>query len=207
LLSPPFFITDRDEPYRPGLVVWMDVGDGLVVGQDVIAPEDTAGAVARTLLAAMEQPLVGPPRRPGRIRVADASLAAEVRAALADATPVEIAPTRELDELLEVMSASLPGGDQEASYLEDGRVAEATVARFFAVAEVLYGLAPWEVATDDQVLRMDIPALGVEGACVSIIGNLGESLGLLPHGLLRQAPGAVRGGRARADLRVVVRRG
>ena len=49
----------------------------------------------------------------------------------------------------------------------------------FRAAEILYSLAPWQVATDDQVLRMDIPALGVEGACVSIIGTLGESLGLL----------------------------
>ena len=39
-LVPPFFITDRDEPYRPGLVVWLDVRDDLVVGQAVVGPED-----------------------------------------------------------------------------------------------------------------------------------------------------------------------
>ena len=181
-LSPPFFVTDRDEPYRPGLVVWMDVRDGLVVGQDVVAPENTDGAVGRALRAAMDHPLAGPPRRPDRIRVADAAVVAEVRAALGDATPVDVAPTPELDQLLEVMLESMQEeheDEEDGSYLEDGRIPPAVVADLFTSAELLYRIAPWKVATDDQVLRMDIPALGVGGACVSIIGNLGESLGLL----------------------------
>ncbi len=44
---------------------------------------------------------------------------------------------------------------------------------------MLYRLAPWKTASDDQVLRVDIPALGVHGACLSIIGGLGESLGFV----------------------------
>ncbi len=178
-LSPPFFITDRDEPYRPGLVVWMDARDGLVVGQEVVGPEDTDGAVAQVLLSAMERPLAGPPLRPARIRVADAAIVAEIREVLGDATPIEVAPTPELDEFLEAMLESMQEEDEDESYLEDGRVPPAAVAELFAAAEILYRIAPWQVATDDRVLRLDIPALGVEGACVSIIGNLGESLGLL----------------------------
>jgi hypothetical protein len=49
----------------------------------------------------------------------------------------------------------------------------------FEAAALLYRAAPWKVASDDEVLRVDIPSLGVEGACVSIIGALGESLGLI----------------------------
>ena len=181
LLSPPFFITDREEPYRPGLVVWMDVRDGVVVGHDVVGPENTENAVGRALRAAMARPLVGSPRRPDRVRVADASLAAEIHAVLSDDTPVAVAPTPELDAMLHVMrdSMSRDGGDIDPSYLEEGRIPPAVVNDLFRSAEILYRLAPWKVATDDQVFRMDIPALGVEGACVSIIGNLGESLGLL----------------------------
>lgn len=184
-LSPPFFITDRDEPYRPGLVVWMELPDGLIVGQDVVAPENTGGAVGTALRAALERPLVGPPRRPDRIRVANASLVGEIRAVLGDGMPVEVAPTPELDALLQAMLESMSehgegeAGHEEASYLEDGRISPAALAELFRSAELLYRMAPWKVATDDRVLRMDIPALGVEGACVSIIGNLGESLGLL----------------------------
>jgi hypothetical protein len=186
LLTLPFFITDRDEPYRPGLVMWMDVRDGLVVGQSLVAPEteDADSAVGRALLDAIEDPLAGPPRRPDRIRVSDESFATSVRAVLGDssAIEIEIAPTPEFDELLEAMIESMreeEEGPGEDSYLEEGRIPPATLASAFKAAEILYQLAPWQVAMDDQVLRMDIPALGVEGACISIIGNLGESLGLL----------------------------
>ena len=51
-LSPPVFIHDRPEPYRPDLVLWMELPDGFVVGQAVVMPEDTDGAVARTLRSA-----------------------------------------------------------------------------------------------------------------------------------------------------------
>ncbi len=166
-LSAPFFVTDRDEPYRPGLVVWMDVRDDLVVGHEVVGPENTDGAVGDALVAAMERPLAGPPRRPDRIRVADASLVDEVRTALGDDTPVTIAPTPELDALLQVMleSASQEGeGNYDESYFEEGRIPAVAVVELFRSAELLYRIAPWKVATDDQVLRMDIPALGVSGS-------------------------------------------
>jgi hypothetical protein len=69
--------------------------------------------------------------------------------------------------------------DEEPSYLDGGRIPEDAVAELFRAAEYLYRIAPWRVATDDQVVRIDIPDLGIEGACLSIIGALGESLGFL----------------------------
>ena len=56
LVSPPFFVTDREEPYRPKLVVWIELPSGLIVGQDLVMPEATAGAVGRVLATAIEQP-------------------------------------------------------------------------------------------------------------------------------------------------------
>jgi hypothetical protein len=178
-LTAPFFIEDGPEPYRPELALWIEEPSGLVVGQEVIAPEEAEGALGRVLLAAMGGPLAGSPRRPDAIRVADAALAVEVRAALGDAIPVVVAPTPELDALLQVMLESMSEDDEDASYLDGGRISPEVVARFFAATQMLYETAPWEVATNSQVLRLDIPALGVWGACVSIMGNLGESLGLI----------------------------
>ena len=181
-LLPPFFVEDRDEPVRPELVIWMD-SDGLVVGQELLSPEDGEGALARTLLEAFERPLVGPRRRPSTIRVADRYLAAEVRAAVGRRIPVQVAPTPELDEILDVMVESLPaeGGieSRDESYLENGRIPPETVAALFAAAESLHRASPWALVTDGQVLRLDIPAFEVEGACITIIGNLGESFGVL----------------------------
>jgi hypothetical protein len=170
-------------------VAWIEAPEGLVVGHEVSTPSDESGALSRALLEAMRRPLVGPARRPSAIRVADSSLAAEVRAVVGDVIPVTIAATPEVECLADAMFESMRmeaglatdegGGDEEASYFENGRVSPAAVADLFVAAQLLRRVAPWEVANDRQVLRLDIPELDVEGACVSIIGTLGDSLGLL----------------------------
>ena len=177
-LSPPFFIHDREEPYRPDIVIWVELPEGLIVGQDVVVPEDSDGAVARTLRGAMTQPLVGSPRRPDLIRVADAATAAEVRGEVGEALPVRVAPTPELDELLEHMIASMPASaEEEPSYFAWGHVSPAAVQKLFTACVSLFALKPWTVAADIQVIRMDIPALDVDGACISVIGSLDECRG------------------------------
>ena len=179
-LSPPFFIHDRAEPYRPDLVLWMELPDGFVVGQALVVPEDTQGAVARTLRNAMTQPTVGLPRQPDVIRVADAATAAEVRAEVAGAIPVTVGPTPELDDLLQHMIATMPASqDDELSYFVGGRVSTAAVEKLFTAGSSLFVLKPWTVVNAAQVLRMDIPALRFNGACLSIIGQLDESRGVL----------------------------
>jgi len=179
-LLPPFFIEDREEPYRVEMALWMELPAGLVVGQRVLAPEDASGAVGRVLRESLERPLVGPPRRPGRIRVADPAIAEEVRGVVGDEIPVVVAPTPELDAFLAEMVEGFSGGRElNESYVDGGRIPAEAVADLFDAARVLHRVQPWETATDDQVLRLDVPALGVEGACVAIIGHLGESLGFL----------------------------
>ncbi|MHC4932733.1 MAG: SEC-C metal-binding domain-containing protein [Planctomycetota bacterium] len=179
-LAPPFFVTDAREPYRAQIALWLELPEGLIVGQELTEPANVERALGRALSAALERPLIGPARRPSRIRVVDAELAAEVRAIVGDEIPIRVAPTPELDEVLESMIEAMPSdSDQEPSYLDGGRIPEDAVAELFRTAEYLYRIAPWRVATDDQVVRVDIPDLGIEGACLSIIGALGESLGFL----------------------------
>ena len=176
LLSPPFYVEEGADLSPAGVVVWMEAPSGLVVGHDVIGPGQVAGAVTRVLLTALKRPMAGAPRRPDRIRVADASLAAGVRAAVGLAIPVRVAPTPELDHFLNAMLDAMP---DERSYLDGGHVSSTAVARLFTAAQLLWTVKPWTVAYDDVMVRMDIPALGVEGACVCIIGALGERRGLM----------------------------
>lgn len=186
--SAPFHITEG-EPYRPTLVAWIEAPDGLVVGYHLCDPSEERGALGRSLAEAMRHPLVGPVRRPSRIRVSDSELAAEVKAIVGDLIPVTVGATPELNELVDAMFGTFTrgagldtGGDgdcEEESYFENGRVSAVTVADLFAAARLLRHVAPWQVASDQQVLRLDIPELGVEGACVSIIGALGQNLGVL----------------------------
>lgn len=187
--SAPCHITEGAVPYRPTLVAWIEAPEGLVVGHGLSTPTEERGALGRVLAEAMLHPLVGPARRPSIIRVADSDLAAEVKTVVGDLIPVTIAATPELDELVDMMFESFTTGAglgtkgdrrcEEPSYFENGRVSPAAVADLFAAAHILRRVAPWKVASDQHVLRLDIPELGVEGACVSIIGALGDSLGLL----------------------------
>ena len=177
-LSAPVYV-DGPEPFRPEMVLWLELPENLVLGHELIDPNGPALPFGDTLLRTMAAPMVGPPRKPRRIRVANAHLAAQLGAAVPD-IEVVVAPTPELDAFVAQMLASLPGGNGSGpSYFEDGRVATDTVAALFQAADALFRVAPWKLARDSQVLRLDIPALGVEGACVSIIGALRENLGLV----------------------------
>ena len=179
-LSPPFFIDGRGPaPVRPEIVLWVELPDGIVVGQAIVMPDDSEGAVARALRGAMTQPAVGPPRQPDAIRVADAVTAVEVRAEVAGAIPVMVAPTPELDALLAHMLATLPASADHDSYFAGGHVSAAAVEKLFEAGRSLFAVEPWKIADERQVMRMDIPALGVDGACLSIVGRLGVTRGVM----------------------------
>ena len=176
-MSPPFYVMEG-EPYRPEMIIWMELPTGLVVGHHLAEAKEPAD-IGSILLTAMEQPIAGAPRRPGRIRVASADLAVSVRGAVGDTIEVVVAPTPELNDVLEHMKAGMSGDEVDQSYLEEGRVSVETVADLFHAAELLYRIAPWKTMDDDQIVRVDIPRLGIEGACLSVIGALEESIGLL----------------------------
>ena len=177
VLWPPIII-DTPKPTRAGWVVWLELPDNLIVGQEVVEPDKVAGAVARTLREAMAQPLVGAPRKPRMIRVADNDAAAEVRVEVGEAIPVRIAPTPELDDILKDLMESFPDSvDNEASYFANGKISADAVADLFAASSSLLANAPWTSAADNQFLRMNIPDLGVDGACISIVGKMGAIRG------------------------------
>lgn len=176
----PFYVT-RPEPYRPQAILWLDLSQGVVVGWQLIDPDAPPVSFAQTLEQVMQAPLVGPPRRPARLRVPDPQLAAELRQVLPEAE-IFVDAVPELHEIVQLMAESMPGDEANSvggSYFEDGRVPVAAVESLFAAARTLYPVAPWKRAADTQVLRLDIPELGVEGACVSIIGALGQSVGFI----------------------------
>ena len=173
------YVTGEGPPYRQSVAVWLELPDALVLAIETPSPQESAGAVGRALGKALRSPLIGEPRRPTRVRVEDPSLAREIRAELGADVPIEIAPTPELDAFVAEMASGMPESDEEESYFEDGRVPEPLVAFLFQCAERLYRVAPWKGAAGDLIVRLDIPELGVNGACAVVIGSLGESFGLL----------------------------
>ena len=115
-LPAPAYVTAGD-PYRVEIILWLEVPGDVVVGTEVVDPRAPA-SVTQILVRSMAQPLVGPPRRPTRIRVADAALAVELRAVVPD-IDVIVAPTPELHAVLAQMAATMPASD-EAGELSRG---------------------------------------------------------------------------------------
>ncbi len=67
----------------------------------------------------------------------------------------------------------------EPTHLKGGRIPAATVEALFAASGALFALQPWTILDNPPIVRVDIPALGVEGACVVIIGAHDENRGIL----------------------------
>lgn len=179
-LVAPMYVTEG-MPFRPEIIIWLEVPADRIVGYRLLDPSEPAVAFSQTLLDAFERPMAGQPRRPNRIRVADDALAAELREAVPD-IEVVVAATSELDGVLAHMSQAIrdiPGRGEPESYFEGGRVSVAAVKNLFRAAKSLWHVAPWKIATDCDVLRVDIPALGVNAACLSVLGTLGKSFGFL----------------------------
>jgi hypothetical protein len=94
----------------------------------------------------MAAPVAGRARRPSRVRVADAELAAQVREAVPD-IDVVVAPTPELDRIVHLIRSSISQDDnQDLSCFEGGRISAEAVERLFHASDLLYGLSPWETA-------------------------------------------------------------
>lgn len=164
-------------PQRAELLIWLELPSELPVRMEVIDPRSPS-TLTDALLQALGKPLVGPPRRPSRIRVADPLTADSLRQAVPDIA-VTVAPTSEIDALMQGLTANLQPDEESFSYFEDGHVSQASIKSLFQAAAALYKVSPWDVAWDSHVLRLDIPTLGVQGACVSILGAGGQSFGFL----------------------------
>ncbi len=179
VLSPPFLYKEDGDTVRSKMAIWLELPSDLIVGHEMVGPKATEGSLGRALQLALREPPEGSSGKPDRIRVADPERVKELRKIVGGSIPITVAPTPELDMMLELMAQTMSSTRNNASYFEGGRISAELLEDLFRNARALYSLAPWKVALDEQLLRVDIPELEVDGACLSIIGNLGESEGLL----------------------------
>ena len=160
-------------PYRPDLVLLVEAASGFVIGSEVVRPDASADEVA-AWVEGLAEPGVS-------LRVDDARIADALRSRLGPDQPVRVGPVPELRAPLAALSRYMRGGAgprREQPLWTDEASAEARIG-FFAAAAQFERSAPWVAAGDGQVLGLDVPALGWEGACASILGAAGEEFGLL----------------------------
>jgi hypothetical protein len=176
----PSFVFEGESPYRPHAIVWM-TEEELIVGATVVPPGDIVGATVESFDASTRAPMAGQPRVPSRVRVASPELAETLRARLGPDVEVRVAPTPELDTVVDQLREHLLGGrsDDPPSYLGGG-IDVPAMASFFRAAADLYRAAPWKsVPSDTDILELTIPSLGVHDVVVCVIGQAGESYGVL----------------------------
>lgn len=173
----PAAVRDGNSVVRPEMILWLELPSDLVVGSTLIEPRNPVSA-AESLEGAMKRPVDGAPRRPRRIRVADEAMAAELRASF-PGMPVVVADVPELDAVFEQFVTEFEQTTEEPSYLGDGDIPPDAVRELFQAASLFFRAAPWRQVSDQQILRVDIPRFGIDGACLSVIGAGGESFGLL----------------------------
>jgi hypothetical protein len=171
----PLEVQDGKDVVRPGVFLWMEMPDRVLVGSKAFNPR-TPASLAEALDEAMLRPNEGPPRRPFRIRVPEEAMAGELRRAFRG-IPIVVAPVPELDEIFDALSDAAKR-EANPSYLGGGAT-PAVVSEFFDAAIPLFRAAPWRQINEQQLVRVDIPAFDINNACLSVIGGAGETFGLL----------------------------
>lgn len=174
----PHEIREGDMLLKPEAVLWLELPRGVIVGLKINDSSEPA-SFAQSLEDAMKNPGEGSPRKPSRIRVSDRHLAEELRGTNGLDVPVVVAPVPELDEAFADLERAMTEALPPASYLDGGKIPPEILGGFFSAASILFKMAPWQRMFDSEILRVDIPRLDIEGACLSVIGAAGESFGIL----------------------------
>ena len=180
-----------DPPFRPEMALWM-TRDGLIVGCLALGQGDTVAAAVDSFVATTLAPAEGLPRLPSSIRVDSPALAEALRARLGPAVQVRVAAIPEMQPVLghlrEYLGQPDPGA-RPPTYLGGGRD-PAAVGSLFRAAAGLYKAAPWRaVPSDTSILSLQLDELGSRELVVCVIGQLGQSYGVLlfssPEGFMR----------------------
>lgn len=98
-LTFPFLWEEQGRVFEPEVILWAEMPEKTLLGCHFVDPQNPRISFSESLMDAMHSPLIGPPRRPDRIRVDDSRLVTEIRPTLANIDLVSD-QTPELYELL-----------------------------------------------------------------------------------------------------------
>ena len=175
----PSYVTGEGPPYRPVVMLWIEVETGWVLGTKVVHPDEALGRAAGLFHLATREPAMGSPRMPTKIRIADPTLATAVRGAVGDVELV-IAPTPEIDEVVAAMHDHFtrdhgPEEDDGTYIAPDAEPSD--IGAMFSAAAALYRTAPWDALPSDMFVAIESPGLGTEIGAMCVVGQMGESYG------------------------------
>ncbi len=181
----PALINDGDRPaFRPVFAAVVN-GHGFVIGHGVGTPDEPLAGVEDALLQAIGEPAAGfgSGSTPLRVTVDEEALLPLVQRLL-PGVPAKVGRSAELEEVFQQLPAMEPLPEAKGimgltTYL-DGDLTPASVESFFDACADLYRRAPWALFADDQCLfQVTSRALAMEQWCGCVLGQAGESYGVL----------------------------
>jgi hypothetical protein len=165
------FLIEQPVPYRPHLLILLEAETGRLVAMEAVEPASGTPAVAEWVASKV--------RGATPLRVEDDGLAQALRERLGDTVAVRVAQAPELDEVVDSLETQVDRDrDPAGPSWTDGAATDALTG-FYEAAAQFDRSAPWDKVSDSHVLSVAVPALGRAGGIVSVIGQLGESFGLL----------------------------
>lgn len=174
----PAFVNDDDgNAYQPRMALLLnDIGQ--VVGFEIYDPNDATFDVVSFLQKTIANPNEGQAVAPSHLKISDKSWLPALQKAF-PVIQVSSGATPEIDTVVESMGEAFSRDDTPAVYSAIG-ADPATVERFFACTAALYKSEPWACVPHDQcLLAVTAPELGLSDAVVSVIGQQGESFGVV----------------------------
>lgn len=172
----------------PPVLVWYEPSTDKVI--DIRVTETGLREAPALFVRATQDPKIGAPRTPSRIRVADAELARVLDTHLIGVEVVlgDISEARDMvASLNEAMIRNAP---------DDG-VAPSVYARMFRAAAALYRAKPWAVLPADEWMGVECDALGITAGVLSVVGQSGESYGFTLCRTVEDAAAWLRAGERR----------
>lgn len=166
------------EPQRADCFVWIDGVEEWVRGVDAVLSSAGVGAIVKSLIKAMEEPLSWPdepalPQRPERVVVRDRELHFLLRGMLHD---LDIAVDYQPE--LPLVDRLLPGLQQLMGIADE--LSEDLYEILADKARQLWAIAPWQWLLDSDILTVEIKDFGLTGPLyLSVLGHLGLAPGLL----------------------------
>lgn len=127
---------------------------------------------------AIREPVDGRPHLPAVVRVATADLAEEIRKHRPEVT-IRIGPTPLVDNLgLELARDIVPEEDDRWTWLQGGATA-VEVTRLFEAFAAFYRTLAWEAIDPLQLIRLELPSLGLTPGWVNVMASHNLTGGLV----------------------------
>jgi hypothetical protein len=155
--------------------MWVDAASYFILDTQLVHPNEAMSQAAQLFERATRDPRNGPPHTPKRLRVSDEALATALRGSIDDVELV-LAPTPEIDQIVEDMRAHLARGSKDLSFI-GSEMSSQDVGAMFSAAARLYRAAPWKVLPPDACIGVSCNVLGIRDGAMCVVGQMGQSHG------------------------------